>query len=363
MKYFTRLRVKRIYEWRGDPLGFNRKLKTLEYGSLAIRVEGLPQTTIIKMGQHILIEGDDNDNPYVARVVRLFADESGEQMKAVVQWFVRVSEVPPSKLKLLGRDPHPQEIFFYEGRNCDDEVDAKSILRPVQVKHLDTAAPFPDSEDKETLYVKLSWDTRTFRDVDSSLVESAPPRPPNPSLPPSPPLSPPAATPASRGPGRRALPAPDPAVLRRAASGGVRYSRASASAGKATAEAESLHSVTKLSASKCLSAKRRNATERTPGVRKKLRLCSLDEPAVFREDVLNQMLEEELDSAGMQAQRLASSPPRSPILTHSLTPLKRTNRNLSSEHSIHLKPSTISCHEQSLSEADSPPSPAGDDSS
>ncbi|MEQ2313158.1 hypothetical protein AMECASPLE_038746, partial [Ameca splendens] len=100
--------------------------------SLAIRAEGLPQTTIIKMGQHILIEGDDNDNPYVARVVRLFADESGEQMKAVVQWFVRVSEVPPSKLKLLGRDPHPQEIFFYEGRNCDDEVDAQSILRPVQ---------------------------------------------------------------------------------------------------------------------------------------------------------------------------------------------------------------------------------------
>ncbi|MEQ2266133.1 hypothetical protein XENORESO_018987, partial [Xenotaenia resolanae] len=288
---------------------------------------------------------------------------SGEQMKAMVQWFVRVSEVPPSKLKLLGRDPHPQEIFFYEGRNCDDEVDAKSILRPVQVKHLDTAAPFPDSEDKETLYVKLSWDTRTFRDVDSSLVESAPPRPPNPSLPPSPPLYPPAATPASRGPRRRALPAPDPAVLRRAASGDVRYSRASASAGKATAEAESLHSLTKLSASKCLSAKRRNATERTPGVRKKLRLCSPDEPAVFREDVVNQLLQEELQSAETQTQRLASSPPRSPILTHSLTPLKRTNRNLSSERSIHLKPSTISRRNLSPSEVDSPPSSAGDDSS
>ncbi|MED6237337.1 hypothetical protein ATANTOWER_023034, partial [Ataeniobius toweri] len=88
-----------------------------------------------------------------------------------------------------------------------------------------------------------------------------------------------------------------------------------------------------------------------------------DEPAVFREDVLNRLLEEELESAGTQAQRLASSPPRSPILTHSLTPLRRTNRNLSSEHSIHLKPSTISRRNQSLSEADSPPSPAGDDSS
>lgn len=51
----------------------------------------------------------------------------------MVQWFVRVSEVPLSKLKLLGRKPHPQEIFYYQGRNCDDEVDAESILRPVQV--------------------------------------------------------------------------------------------------------------------------------------------------------------------------------------------------------------------------------------
>ena len=59
--------------------------------------------------------------------------ESGEQKKAVVQWFCRVSEVPPSKLKLLGREPHPQEIFHYQARSCDDEVDAESILRPVQV--------------------------------------------------------------------------------------------------------------------------------------------------------------------------------------------------------------------------------------
>lgn len=52
----------------------------------------------------------------------------------MVQWFVRVSEVPLSKQKLLGRDPHPQEIFLYQGGNCDDEVDVESILSPVQVK-------------------------------------------------------------------------------------------------------------------------------------------------------------------------------------------------------------------------------------
>ena len=64
----------------------------------------------------------------------MLVPESGSQKKAVVRWFVRVSEVPPSKLRLLGREPHPQEIFYYQGRSCDDEVNAESILRPVQVK-------------------------------------------------------------------------------------------------------------------------------------------------------------------------------------------------------------------------------------
>lgn len=42
--------------------------------SLAIRVEGLPRTTLISTGQHILIEGEDEDSPYVAKVLRLFGD-------------------------------------------------------------------------------------------------------------------------------------------------------------------------------------------------------------------------------------------------------------------------------------------------
>lgn len=60
--------------------------------------------------------------------------DNGEQMKAIVQWFIRVSEVPVSKRKLLGREPHPQEIFYYDSRSCDNEVAAESILGPVKVK-------------------------------------------------------------------------------------------------------------------------------------------------------------------------------------------------------------------------------------
>uniref|UniRef100_A0A8C7ZH27 Origin recognition complex subunit 1 n=1 Tax=Oryzias sinensis TaxID=183150 RepID=A0A8C7ZH27_9TELE len=253
MKYLTRRRAKRVYDWRGKPLSFNRKLKTYEYGSLVISIEGVPGTMVIQPGQHILIEGEDDDNPYVARVLQLFGD--GESLKkALVQWFVRLSEVPHSKRTLLGREPHPKEIFFYQGPSCENEVDAESILRAVQVRV--AAAPFPDSDTEETLYVKLSWDSRRFSVLDSAQLQNVD-----------------EPTPTSRARSLRSLPTPDPEVIRRAATAEVQFS--SVSAGKpASVEVESLHSATKLSASKCLSAKRRKMTSRTPGVRKKLNLSS-----------------------------------------------------------------------------------------
>ncbi|XP_059197623.1 origin recognition complex subunit 1 [Centropristis striata] len=355
MKYFTRLRVRRVYRWRGEPLGFNRKLKTQEYGSLAISVEGLPRVTVITTGQHILIEGEDEDQPYVARVVRLFGDESGQQKKAVVQWFVRVSEVPPTKLKLLGRAPHPQEIFYYQGRSCDDEVNAESILRPVTVKQLDAASPFPDSGDNETLYVKFSWDSKTFRVMESAPESEAPPPPPRcprPSLPPSPPVSPPAAAAAPRGPARRALPTPDLTIMRRAAAaGGARCVRGAASAGKAgAAEAESLHSASKLSASKCLSAKRRNATARTPGVRKKLQLNSPEDEPTLSEDVLSRLLDEDQEPVLVLAQRLSASPPRDPRDPRSPAPLRTARRA-----PVDMKPSSVVLNKLSPTEICCPP--------
>lgn len=145
--------------------------------------------------------------------------------------------------------------------------------------HVEAEAKFPVIKDEDTLFVKLSWDSKTFKVVDSSLVGpvlSTPPLPcPKLSLPPSPPCSPTAAAPLPHPSSRRALPTPDPLIMARACSGEVRRSRVCMSAGKVgSLEAESLHSATKLSASKCLSAKRRSASARTPGVRKKLELNS-----------------------------------------------------------------------------------------
>ncbi|KAL3976917.1 guanylate cyclase soluble subunit alpha [Sarotherodon galilaeus] len=363
MKYFTRMKIRRVYEWSGKPRSFNRRLKTKDYDSFAISVEGLSKI-IINTGQHILIEGNDEDNPYVAKVTRLYGDENGQQMKAVVQWFIRVSELPVNKLKLLGREPHPQEIFYYECRNCDNEVDVESILRPVKVKHLDSNDPFPDSADKDTLYVKLSWDSKVFRVVNTTVVESpaepapasSPPSCLKPSLPMSPSCSQSAATP--RGPSRRVLPTPDHAIMQKASLGEVGCSSVGT---PANVEAESLHSATKLSASKCLSAKRRNATARTPGVRKRLELTS-PEKSVTGEEVLSQLLNEELESKVTLTRRLPPSPAHPLRVTHSLTPLRKARRPTGAQCGVPLKSSSVFLNKRPLSDSDSPLSPSKDDS-
>lgn len=84
------------------------------------------------------------------------------------------------------------------------------------------------------------------------------------------PKSPP---PSSRGSQARALPTPDPSIIKRAMSGTLTHG--SMSTGKmSTSEAESLHSASKLSAAKALSAKRRGRASSGPHVRKKLDLYS-----------------------------------------------------------------------------------------
>ena len=63
--------------------------------SLSISVDGVPRTTIINAGQHILIEGEDEDNPYVAKVVRLFGDGESDKMfesESEIRFYVVIPE-------------------------------------------------------------------------------------------------------------------------------------------------------------------------------------------------------------------------------------------------------------------------------
>ncbi|KAJ8277895.1 hypothetical protein GJAV_G00081370 [Gymnothorax javanicus] len=299
-RYFTRLQMRRVYGWVGRPTEVNRKLHTHCYDTLSISMDGKSETTLIKVGQYILIEGEDEENPFVAKVLKFF--ESGRNKYAAVQWFVRFCEVPLKKRKLLGRNPNPREIFLYQDRSCDNEISAETIIGTVQVKHLPEDADFPESGKGDTLYVKMCWDTKAFKVLESSQIPklAVAPEPPAPA------------------PLPRPLPTPDQAVLKRAVHRPQR--QASMSVGKlGTREAESSHSASKLSASKGLSSVRQHRCSSTPAVRKKLELNS-PEKKLAREEVYIELLHDEFKTQEQLASRLPCSPPR--FASVNLSPLK-----------------------------------------
>ncbi|XP_023650584.1 origin recognition complex subunit 1 isoform X2 [Paramormyrops kingsleyae] len=310
-RYFTRLRIKRFYSWGGRPHSVNRKLKTFYYDSLCLKTDGLSEPCLIKPGQYVLIEGDDDDFPYVAKLLKLFSSETGKRKLAEVQWFIRFHEIPFKKRRLLGREAHPQEVFFYQDKTCDTEIDAETIIDTVQVVFLAPDGAFPENTSKSTLYVKLCWDMKAFRPVEAEWVQPGPK--------PAPPVAPPPA------PVARSLPTPDVAVMKRAHSVSLR--QLSRSVGKLGAgEAESSHSASKLSASKALSRKRRGSCEATPGVRKKLDLSSPGK-RLTKDDILDELLLEEVESRVELARRMPASPPQSPARVFSLSPMKVLNKS------------------------------------
>uniref|UniRef100_A0A8C2JYL9 Origin recognition complex subunit 1 n=1 Tax=Cyprinus carpio TaxID=7962 RepID=A0A8C2JYL9_CYPCA len=316
-RYITRLRMRRTYKWNGRPVGEDRKLKRQYYESMSISVEGKTEDATVSLGQYILIEGDDDDNPFVAQLLKLYTDDSGKKKTAVLQWFVRMCEVPQSKRKLLGRDPHPQEIFFYQDRSCDNEVDGETILGAVQIEYVPVQDPFPVGKSRDILFVKLLWDTKSFRALDPELMQPS-----------QSPKSPP---PSSRGPQPRALPTPDPSVMKRAMSGIL--TRGSMSTGKmSSSEAESLHSASKLSAAKALSAKRRSQAVSGPQVRKKLDLCSPSKN-MSRDDVLGELLDERSEKT--LTSKLNTSPTGRISISIRLTPLNLNKEECVSPLSSH----------------------------
>uniref|UniRef100_A0A8C2KXK2 Origin recognition complex subunit 1 n=1 Tax=Cyprinus carpio TaxID=7962 RepID=A0A8C2KXK2_CYPCA len=274
-RYITRLRMRRTYKWNGRPVGEDRKLKRKYYESMSISVEGKTEDATVSLGQYILIEGDDDDNPFVAQLRKLYTDDSGKKKTAVVQWFVRMCEVPQNKRK---------DCSYLYTMNVDHTMIKKCLS-------------------KDILFVKLLWDTKSFKALDPELMQ-----------PPQSPKSPP---PSSRGPQTRALPTPDLSVMKRAMSGTL--TRGSMSTGKMnSSEAESLHSASKLSAAKALSAKRRSRASSGPHVRKKLDLCSPTKN-VSRDDVLGEILDEHTEKT--LTSKLNTSPTGRISISIRLTPL------------------------------------------
>ncbi|XP_054994309.1 origin recognition complex subunit 1 [Sorex araneus] len=162
--YSTRLRSRNIYSWVGRP-SLDRKLKNQIYQEISVKKEG--STNIhIQVGQFVLIEGDDAEKPYVAKLKELFEDASElySKKRARVQWFVRFCEIPLGKQHLLGRKPGAQELFWYDYPSCRNNISAETIISPVQVIALAPDEKIPkDLKNEETFFVKLSWNEKNFR--------------------------------------------------------------------------------------------------------------------------------------------------------------------------------------------------------
>ncbi|MBN3276148.1 ORC1 protein, partial [Polyodon spathula] len=215
---------------------------------------------------------------------------------AEVQWFIRFHEVPQNKRKRLGRDPHPNEVFLYEIPNCDSDIDAETIISTVQVQHLEENSPFPAAQSQEnTLYVKLSWDGKSFSPVNVDLLLQSGGKP---------------LLPASSH--TDSLPKPDLEVSR-----GLSVDSPS----RATRSARKQHSsISKYSQSKELCDREPSNGIYSPAARKKLQLSNAVKPSgskLTRDDVLAELLDEDRAVSSLEAEltrrrALASKPSSSP---------------------------------------------------
>ncbi|NXP22243.1 ORC1 protein, partial [Scytalopus superciliaris] len=159
----TRQQSKLIYSWYGKPVSSDRKLRTSQYKGIIITSESSRTKTCIKLGDFILVEGVNADQPYVAQLLDLYED--GAQHKhAVVQWFCHIGEIPHNKRKLLKREVFPQEVFFDQALGYDTDISAETIIKSIMVIPLHPGEELPIILNKEqTFYVKQSWDGKCFK--------------------------------------------------------------------------------------------------------------------------------------------------------------------------------------------------------
>ncbi|XP_059709802.1 origin recognition complex subunit 1 isoform X2 [Haemorhous mexicanus] len=160
----TRQQSKLIYSWYGKPLSSDRKLRTSQYKGILITSESSKTETCIKLGDFILVEGVNADQPYVAQLVDLYED-GAQHKRAVVQWFCRLEEIPQNKRKLLKREISAQEVFFDQVLGYDTDIAAETIIKRIMVLplHLSEELPIISLNKEQTFYVRQSWDGKCFK--------------------------------------------------------------------------------------------------------------------------------------------------------------------------------------------------------
>ncbi|NXX92742.1 ORC1 protein, partial [Centropus bengalensis] len=154
---------KLTYSWYGKPTNSDRRLRTFLYKGILIKAERSRKETCIQLGEFILVEGENADQPFVAQLLELYED-GAQQKRAVVQWFANLAEIPPNKRKLLKRKLYPQEVFFDRVSGYDTDIAVETIIKSTMVIPLRVGEEPPTSLNKEeTFYVKQSWDGKCFK--------------------------------------------------------------------------------------------------------------------------------------------------------------------------------------------------------
>ncbi|XP_074732154.1 origin recognition complex subunit 1 isoform X2 [Strix uralensis] len=159
----TRQQNKITYSWYGKPMSSDRKLRTSQYKGILITSERSRTETCIQLGNFILVEGENADQPFVAQLLDLYED-GAQQKHAVVQWFSHITEIPQNKRKLLKREISPQEVFFDQVPGYDTDIAVETIIKSIMVIPLRLGEELPVMLNKEqTFYVKQSWDGKCFK--------------------------------------------------------------------------------------------------------------------------------------------------------------------------------------------------------
>uniref|UniRef100_A0A674I0P0 Origin recognition complex subunit 1 n=1 Tax=Terrapene triunguis TaxID=2587831 RepID=A0A674I0P0_9SAUR len=159
----TRQQCKRIYSWVGRAKSSDQQLKTFQYRGISIKSERSLTEMCIQLGEFVLVEGENADQPFVAKLLKLYEDGSQEK-HAVVQWFSRITELPLNKRKLLQREVSPQEIFLDKAPGYDTDINVETIIKNVKVIPLAPKEAVPvRSNRKQIFFVKESWDGKCFK--------------------------------------------------------------------------------------------------------------------------------------------------------------------------------------------------------
>ncbi|XP_055580613.1 origin recognition complex subunit 1 [Falco cherrug] len=163
----TRQQSKIIHSWCGRPMCLDRKLRTSQYKGILITSESSGTETCVQLGDFVLVEGENADQPFVAQILNLYEDGS-QNKHAVVQWFSHITEIPQNKRRLLKRKVSPQEVFFDKVPGYDTDIPVETIIKRTTVipLHLEEELPITLNK-KQTFCVKQSWDGKCFKTLSS----------------------------------------------------------------------------------------------------------------------------------------------------------------------------------------------------